>query len=133
MCAISLMVPRLLIACGLACVAYALLVTHWLCPLHVRAHVGDLSGVEQLLQSGTGVDVRCDGYWGANGATALHEAARFGHHDVVAALIDAGADVSARTARGETALDMAVRSREGEMEAFLRQQLGGGRRGGVET
>ena len=123
-----LMLSRALVLLGVAFVGYALMVERALCPLHVAAHVGDAARVRQLLlgdgdgDDGIEVDARCT-YWGASGATALHEAARFGQLEVVRVLVEAGADMRATTALGESALDIAVRDREGEMEQFLRSQL----------
>ncbi len=122
----ALRLSVLLVLLGVVFVGYALLVERALCPLHVAAHVGDAARVRQLLlgdgDGGIEVDARCT-YWGASGATALHEAARFGQLEVVRVLMEAGADMRATTALGESALDIAIRDREGEMEQFLRSQL----------
>lgn len=72
---------------------------------------GDLDGVALALERGAQVDARCPG---EAGGTALHLAAGLGLADVVAVLMDGGADVSSLTAAGMTALTLAAN--KGHME-----------------
>ena len=58
--------------------------------LIARAEIGDLNGVQALIQGGADVNVRDE-----SGSTALIEAARWGHAEVVKSLAGAGADVNA--------------------------------------
>jgi ankyrin repeat protein len=57
----------------------------------------------------------------ADGNTALIEAARFGHDDVVAALLIARADVSAKNKQGKTALMLASEGGHDECVRLLTQ------------
>ncbi len=70
-------------------------------------------GLELLLDLGVPVGASHhpeDGYWGyARGSTALHVAAWRLSHDTVRFLVERGADVHARDARGQTPLMLAVR------------------------
>lgn len=59
----------------------------------------EAAGVQLLLKHKARIDAR-----DARGRTALHEAARAGHVDILAALLAAGADVHARDASGRTPL-----------------------------
>ena len=75
----------------------------------------DAAGVQLLLKHKARVDAR-----DARGRSALHEAARAGHVDIVAALLAAGADVAARDAAGRTPLLDAVQGgRLGVVDALL--------------
>jgi ankyrin repeat protein len=75
----------------------------------------DAAGVQLLLKHKARIDAR-----DARGRSALHEAARAGHVDILAALIDAGADVHARDAAGSTPLlDAAHGGRLGAVDALL--------------
>jgi len=65
----------------------------------------DAAGVQLLLKHKAKVDAR-----GANGRSALHEAARAGHTDILNALLAAGATVDARDDAGATPWLDAVRS-----------------------
>ena len=67
------------------------------------ARLGNADTVKTLLAS-PNVDVNGVD---ADGNTALIEAARFGHDDVVAALLIARADVNAKNKQGKTALMVA--------------------------
>lgn len=70
-------------------------------------------GLAHLLDLGVPVNTRVprgDGYWGhAERSTALHIAAWRLSHDTVRFLVERGADVHARDARGQTPLMLAVR------------------------
>ena len=87
-------------------------------PLHVAAQQGDVDRVRRLAQAEpAGVLARDE-----SGATALHLAAQAGRRDVVAALVDAGADVNARAACGETPLHLALERDASESVAWLRSK-----------
>lgn len=81
-------------------------------PLAEFAGNGNTAGVRRLLE--LGVDVAApyetgDGYFGvAPDSTALHVAAWRAQHETVALLIERGASVNARDARGRTPLALAV-------------------------
>ena len=78
------------------------------------ARVGNVEGVRRLLD--LGVDPAAtvsvaNGYWDtALGSTALHVAAWLARHDVVRLLLDRGAPVDPRDARGRTPLALAVKA-----------------------
>ena len=73
----------------------------------------DVAGVQLLLKHKAKADAR-----DARGRSALHEAARAGHHEIVGVLLAAGADVHARDADGRTPwLDAA---RGGHLEVIER-------------
>ncbi len=75
----------------------------------------DPAGVQLLLKHKARIDAR-----DARGRSALHEAARAGHADILAALLAAGADVQARDAAGRTPLlDAAQSGRLAAVEALL--------------
>jgi len=88
------------------------LITHGGTPLAEFAGNGNTAGVHRLLD--LGVDVAAlyesgDGYFGvAPRSTALHVAAWRARHETVAFLIERGAPVNARDARGRTPLALAV-------------------------
>lgn len=73
---------------------------------------GNSAGLSLLLSLGLPVDAPFEpgeGYWDvAPQSTALHVAAWRGHHDAVATLVAAGADVNRRDGRGRTTLMRAV-------------------------
>jgi ankyrin repeat protein len=75
---------------------------------------GNTAGLSRLLDLGIPVDAasgRGDGYWGlADGSTALHVAAWRARHETVRFLIERGARVDARDARGRTPLMLAVKA-----------------------
>ena len=81
------------------------------------ARSGNADTVKTLLASSNadvnGVD--------ADGNTALIEAARFGHDDVVAALLIARADVNAKNNAGKTALQLASEGGHEETVRLLTQ------------
>lgn len=75
----------------------------------------DVAGVQLLLKHKARASSRS-----ADGRSALHEAARAGHVEIVAALLAAGADVHARDARARTPLlDAAHGARLAALEALL--------------
>jgi truncated hemoglobin YjbI len=81
-------------------------------PLY-RASTGDVARV--LLEAGATVDVTS----GPTRGTALHQAARRGCVSVAQALLDHGAAIDARDAKGETPLRRAVNCRQLEMVRLL--------------
>ena len=68
------------------------------------AQRGDAAAALQLLAAGANIDQR-----DAQGAVALHWAARFGHVNVVRTLLEAEANIDQRDAQGETPLHWAAR------------------------
>ena len=62
----------------------------------------DLAAVVRLLESGQSAN-----YVDAQGMSLLHVACLFDAGDIAAALLERGADASARNGQGETALDCA--------------------------
>src|SRR5688500_12933693 len=81
------------------------------------ARTGNAATVRSLLAS-PNVDVNGVD---ADGNTALIEAARFGHDDVVTALLIAKADVNAKTRDGKTALMLAAEGGHDETVRILTQ------------
>lgn len=81
------------------------------------ARSGNADTVKTLLAS-SNVDVNGVD---ADGNTALIEAARFGHDDVVAALLIARADVDAENKAGKTALQLASEGGHDETVRLLTQ------------
>lgn len=64
---------------------------------------GDLNKVKKLFESGAVANVKDD-----DGLTPLHEAAQYGHLDIVEYLVEQrGADVNAKSEAGQTPLDLA--------------------------
>ncbi|RWS24883.1 protein phosphatase 1 regulatory subunit 16A-like protein [Leptotrombidium deliense] len=70
-------------------------------PLHVGAANGYLMVVEFLLDQHVSTDVVDDDMW-----QPIHAAACWGHPDVVEMLVQAGADLNAKTKNGETPFDI---------------------------
>ncbi|MFL5240713.1 MAG: ankyrin repeat domain-containing protein [Gemmataceae bacterium] len=83
-------------------------------PLY-RASMGDVARV--LLAAGAAVDVAS----GPTRGTPLHQAARRGYVSVAQALLDHGATINARDAKGETPLRRAVNCRQIEIVPLLVQ------------
>ncbi len=78
----------------------------------------EAAGVQLLLKHKARIDAR-----DARGRSALHEAARAGHVEILAALIAAGADVHARDSAGRTPLlDAAQGGRIGAVDALAAAQ-----------
>ena len=83
------------------------------------AHDGDLAAVQRLLAAGhpvNGIDLL--------GRTALHEAAFWGHDDIISLLLRYGADVNLQDAAGLTAVDDALAS--GNASSLLLDAAGSG-------
>ena len=87
-------------------------------PLHAAAERGDLDAVRLLAQAEPAAVLARD----ESRALALHVAARSGRRQVVAALLDAGADINAGAACGETPLRLALEHGAAETAAFLRSK-----------
>ena len=81
------------------------------------ARAGNADTVKSLLAS-PNVDVNGVD---ADGNTALMEAARFGHDDVITALLIARANVSAKNKQGKTALMLAAEGGHDECVRLLTQ------------
>jgi truncated hemoglobin YjbI len=81
-------------------------------PLY-RASTGDVARV--LLAAGATVDIAS----GPTQGTALHQAARWGNVLVAQALLDHGATIDARDAKGQTPLRRAVNCRQPEIVRLL--------------
>lgn len=87
--------------------------------MHFAAFWGHAHVVKYLLETcSCNVNVQ-----DSQGDTPLHDAARFAHDDVVAALLSAGSDISIRNAAGQTALqvaeELAKTSTAGRHEAVI--------------
>ena len=63
-----------------------------------------------LLDVGADPNSRNNNWWIGNGVTPLHGAAHMGNPAFIAALLDAGANINARSEHGETPLHLAARS-----------------------
>ncbi|RZF34625.1 hypothetical protein LSTR_LSTR008650 [Laodelphax striatellus] len=73
--------------------------------LREAACIGDIDTVEELLSKGIEPNAKHD----INGWTALHWAAKRGHKDIVALLLEHGADMDILTEKGECPLSLATR------------------------
>src|SRR5262245_20146250 len=94
------------------------LVSSWGCmmsPLPRAADSGDSKQLNDLLRQGAPVDQR----GGSMDETALIIAARHGHLDMVRTLVDAGADINARTKYNDTALTGATAFCHPDVALFL--------------
>jgi hypothetical protein len=69
-------------------------------PLVRAASENDLPTVRKLIAAGVDVNIRDK----TTDATALDEAVNYGNREMVRALLDAGAEINARSSRGQTAL-----------------------------
>jgi ankyrin repeat protein len=78
----------------------------------------DLTRVEALLDAGASVDVKLEVF----GWTSLHLAARNGSTKIVKALLEAGADINAKTKKGQTPLFMAETNKQDEVIALLKEK-----------
>mmetsp|Transcript_15858 Transcript_15858/g.55193 ORF Transcript_15858/g.55193 Transcript_15858/m.55193 type:complete len:900 (-) Transcript_15858:218-2917(-) len=87
----------------------------WTC-LNAAAYRGALKCTKLLLAAGSDTSQRV----AASASTALHSAARGGHAAIVAALVDAGADVTALNAYAETPMHLAC---QGAQAACLQIML----------
>ena len=83
-------------------------------PLHFAAHHARSDAVRELLAAGADMNARIVSEKDYNGQTPLHRGARaqfsertVGYYEVVRLLVQAGADVNAKDAKGRTALDIA--------------------------
>jgi ankyrin repeat protein len=82
--------------------------------LHWAARQNDLAAARLLTEAGINIDQHGD-----LGRTPLHEAASFGHRDMVLLLIQSGADVHART-EGDVPFELARRNGHTEICDLLR-------------
>ncbi len=83
-------------------------------PLQVATLTGAIGAARVLLSRGADVKHRQEG-----GFTALHEAVQGGNHDMVVALLQAGADPGARNDEGKTPLDLAQGRGDEALHALL--------------
>jgi ankyrin repeat protein len=79
------------------------------------AEVGDAGAVRELIAAQPDLIAQPD----ARGLTPLHVAAAYGHLEVCAALIDAGAEVNVADEDGETPLHSAIRRNQRAVARFL--------------
>ena len=92
-------------------------------PLRVACELGHDAVAECLLQNGASPDAAS----GEDGGSALHAAVRAGRDDVAKLLVRRGASVTARDAKGRTALDAAMdRGSIQDEELFLMLSSGPG-------
>lgn len=83
--------------------------------LHAASYAGRTTAAQLLIDHGIAMDQQGP----FNGFTALHDAASQGHITTVDVLVRAGADRSLRNNAGETALDLAKRRGDTELQARL--------------
>ncbi len=88
-------------------------------PLHIAAHSGRPGAVRAILAGKPKVDVNLKSYQGI-GDTALHAAAMGGHEDVVDVLLDAGADIKAKSKDGKLPADLAFNNNHHSVVELLR-------------
>jgi ankyrin repeat protein len=84
--------------------------------LRQAAEIGDVHGVQMLLEDRVSIDAR-----DASGRTALMLAVLRGHGDAVDALLAGGADPNAADAHGTTPLQTAVATNQPAVAAALRR------------
>jgi hypothetical protein len=83
------------------------------------ARHGDVTGIEQALTAGGGVNDASP----SDGKTALFRAAVFGHADAVRTLLTRGADPAFRGYDGLTALEVVTAARGEEKDPLVAQRL----------
>jgi len=86
-------------------------------PLHHAAHAGDIEGAKMLLSN----KAATNNVTNVEKATSLHWACGSGHLEVVKLLVEHGADVTATTIQGKTALDIAIRAGNADIAIYLKQ------------
>jgi len=80
----------------------------------------NLEAVKLLLERGANVNFRIDlADSTSNGESPIHTAALYATIEIMAALLDAGADIEAQSAYGKKAIDLAIRAKKMEMVQFL--------------
>ncbi|MGB6340817.1 MAG: ankyrin repeat domain-containing protein [Candidatus Aminicenantaceae bacterium] len=89
-------------------------------PLHAAAGKGNIEVAEVLIRNGAELEARLS----QNQNTPLHLAVRNNHKAAVALLIDKGADVNAKSKRGETPLDLAISNGHKELAEILSKHGG---------
>ena len=78
--------------------------------------LSNLEAAQKAIVKGTDLNTR-----DRNGRTALHDAAQYGHKEIIEMLIAKGEDVNAKEDRdGRTPLDLAIRKKQSETAALLR-------------
>ncbi|KAI1124132.1 ankyrin repeat-containing domain protein [Nemania abortiva] len=89
--------------------------------LYLATYHGKLESVELLISRGANLEVTCEFPGGTDSKyTPLLAAAFRGHHEIIRAFLEAGADLKARTPDRRTALHLAVsRSSEPAIKAIL--------------
>ncbi|MDA1301826.1 MAG: ankyrin repeat domain-containing protein [Proteobacteria bacterium] len=75
---------------------------------------GGLAIVKCLVDAGARINRVCE-----HGSTALHMAARYGHHEVVRYLVEHGADVTARSVLGQSPAGFARDNGHHDIAAYL--------------
>ncbi len=85
---------------------------------HAARH-GDRAGVERALASGASLDHAAP----VDRKTALFRAAVFGHADVVALMLDRGADAAVLGADGQSVLDTVLEASRTEKDPAIRRNL----------
>ena len=90
-------------------------------PLVAAGSGGNVWALELLLAAGCEVGSSSQDSW-----TALHRASVLGHKGSVACMLDAKADIHAKTDTGETCLAVAARAGQSELVKYLAEKGGGG-------
>jgi hypothetical protein len=78
---------------------------------------GDTNQVTEILRASPKNEIRLYRAW-----TPLHVAVKRGHKDVIAAILEAGADINATTELHQTPLDLALKFGFNPIAKFLRQK-----------